>query len=131
MYNMPYFVSTLLPKWIHAQYLTQLIVSWKCGDSWSGLALNANRIQESIARWAGTETREETKEGDHWVKGGQAQDSSPQDETTRGGLRLEEELINKETKVEKIPEGESAPARETRVRRAPKWLNGFELNGGH
>ncbi|EXB29198.1 hypothetical protein L484_019734 [Morus notabilis] len=100
-------------------------------DSWSGLALNANRIQESIERWAGTETREEPRKEAHWEEGGQAQDPSPQAETTRAGLRFEGELNNEETKDEKVPEGESAPAREARVRRRPRWLNGFELNGGH
>ncbi|EXB95526.1 hypothetical protein L484_002541 [Morus notabilis] len=79
--------------------------------------------------WAVTETREETRKEAHWEEGGQAQDPSSQAETTRAGLRFEGELNNEATEDEKVPEGESILARETRVRRRPRWLNSFELNG--
>ncbi|EXB54178.1 hypothetical protein L484_007227 [Morus notabilis] len=80
-------------------------------DSWAGLELAHDKVQESLSRWAEDEAQEEVGLG----------------KTTEVKGRFQKRGSERKQSNEGVPEEGVGDERRARARRPPSWLDGFEL----
>lgn len=96
----------------------------KGSDSWAGLELTDNKVQERLKKWVEDEAQEGGAQGDAEAQEGRAQGK------TIGFKGRFEKRGNRRAKSNKgILEEGSGVERSAKARRTPGWLDSFELKG--